>query len=535
LLNLIWVAQSHLDRSGLSLGPLELHLNRLSFRLAVSPIAASVLAVLLAGPAHATEVALTNDAHVNSTRVTTNFGTLANLYIGAGNTALLQFDLSTLPAGITASQVSRAILTVYVNRVNAGGAVTVSPVTSPWNELAVTFATIPAIGGSTAGFTAANAGVYVTLDVTALVQGWVTAPAGNNGLALASAVASLLLDSKENDETGHAPKLDITITSMGATGAAGAVGLQGIQGVQGTPGIQGATGAQGIPGLAGPTGLTGAVGINFTGAYSPATSYHPNDVVTFSNALYVDVNSGTVNNIPPTTPATWSVLLPQGAIGPAGAASIVPGPPGLAGPTGPTGPAGATGPAGSGGGTALIPPNFVNVQGSWAGTTTYALSDAVSFSGTNYYSLAAGNLNLEPDINPGSWAPATASTIFRKSLSGAIANLFSIQGLSGTLTAGGWVYFTVRATDGGTQVATEAGAFQYLVTAGSATCNLPTTNVLQLGTVGANCSPTFFQPGSQPGFRVFDNVTFGTSAAVVVNEVYFRIENDSAQSIVLEP
>src|SRR3979490_1111797 len=71
--------------------------------------------------AHATDVALNGDAHVSLTRSTTNFGTLANLYVGNGNTALLQFDLSTLPAGTTASQISHATLTLSVNRQNAAG------------------------------------------------------------------------------------------------------------------------------------------------------------------------------------------------------------------------------------------------------------------------------------------------------------------------------------------------------------------------------------------------------------------------------
>jgi hypothetical protein len=87
--------------------------------LSIRSVLSAFLAALLAtSAAHATDVALTGDAHVNSTRSTTNFGTLANLYIGNGNTTLLQFDLSTLPTGLTASQVSRATLTVFVNRVN---------------------------------------------------------------------------------------------------------------------------------------------------------------------------------------------------------------------------------------------------------------------------------------------------------------------------------------------------------------------------------------------------------------------------------
>jgi hypothetical protein len=52
-----------------------------------------------------------------------NFGTLTKLYGINGDTALLQFDLSTLLWGIISSQVASAALTVFVNRVNSGGLV----------------------------------------------------------------------------------------------------------------------------------------------------------------------------------------------------------------------------------------------------------------------------------------------------------------------------------------------------------------------------------------------------------------------------
>ena len=78
------------------------------------------------------------------------------------------------------------MLTVFVNRVNSGGAVNLSPVTSAWSESAVTFSTMPTSGAAVNSFTATSAGQCVTLDVTALVQGWVTAPATNLGLALSS-------------------------------------------------------------------------------------------------------------------------------------------------------------------------------------------------------------------------------------------------------------------------------------------------------------------------------------------------------------
>jgi hypothetical protein len=79
-------------------------------------------------------------------------------------------------------------------------------------------------------FAAATAGQYIAIDVTGQVQNWVNAGGLSSGFysfALASSNANILMDSKENDETGHAPTLDVTITSMGATGATGSQGIQG--------------------------------------------------------------------------------------------------------------------------------------------------------------------------------------------------------------------------------------------------------------------------------------------------------------------
>ena len=249
----------------------------------------------------ATDVALIGDAHVSSSRPTANFGTIANLYVGNGNTALMQFDLSSLPAGTTASQVSRATLILFVNRVNTPGSISVQAVTSGWNESAVTYATIPALGAAATNFSAAVAGQFVAVDVTSEVQAWISAPASNNGLALSSAAAAVLFDSKENDQTGHAARLDITLANQGGVGATGAAGAQGpqgligpqgvaglpgtigpagpigpvgVQGIQGVTGSTGATGAQGIQGVAGPAGATGAVGA--TGATGLIWSYWGN-------------------------------------------------------------------------------------------------------------------------------------------------------------------------------------------------------------------------------------------------------------------
>lgn len=353
--------------------------------------------------AHATNVALTGDAHVSLTRSTTNFGTLANLYVGNGNTALLQFDLSTLPAGLTSSQVAHATLTVFVNRVNTGGTVSLSPVTSAWSESAVTYATIPTIGAPVNGSTAAAAGQYVTLDVTSLVQGWVTAPATNFGLALTSTSANVLLDSKENDETGHAASLDITITSMGATGAqgpAGAPGIQGAPGLNGAPGIQGATGPSGPAGTAGANGTVGIVS-----NWSSSTTYQVGQVVfcaacSSNGSSYAALTTNT-NQDPPTQTGFWQLIAqvgatgasgitgPQGPVGPVGAIGAV----GATGATGPAGPVGATGTLGT--------------VANWSSGTPYTVGQVVfcttcSTNGSSFIALAT-NTNIDPPTNPAVW------------------------------------------------------------------------------------------------------------------------------------
>ena len=78
--------------------------------------------------AAAVEATLVADAHVNSARPAVNSGAISNLNVGGGYTALLQFDLSTLPAGTTAAQVSRATLRLYCNRMDTPGLVSLQPV-----------------------------------------------------------------------------------------------------------------------------------------------------------------------------------------------------------------------------------------------------------------------------------------------------------------------------------------------------------------------------------------------------------------------
>ena len=91
----------------------------------------------------------------------------------------------------------------------------------------------------------------------------------------------------------------------------------------------------------------------------------------------------------------------------------------------------------------------------------------------------------------------------------------------------------VYADDGGTQIATESGVIQVTTTANSITCTVDTTDKLHLGTVNSGCTPGFFNPGSQPGISIFDNVAFAAPASIVHHTVAYRIVNTSAPGITI--
>ena len=379
------------------------------------PVAALLLAASLAPAAHATEVPLSGDTFVTTARPGTNFGTLANIDIGSGNTGLVQFDLTTLPAGVTASQISKATLTVFINRIFVDGTVNVASVTSAWNEYTVTQSTIPTIGATITSFSATTTGVYVSVDVTAQVQSWVTTPASNNGFAFTSTAGYVLLDSKENDETSHNPHLDITITSMGATGATGPTGPQGIQGIPGNTGVQGingATGTQGINGVTGAVGATGSIGLTgATGAQGNTGAIGVTGAQGNTGLLGATGAQGNTGLVGATGAAgntggtgAQGVSGTTGAVGATGAQGNT----GIAGATGAQGNTGAVGVTGAQGNTGLIgatgaqgntgvtgaqgvtgATGTISYEGSWSNSTAYPVNSVVSYNGSSYVAILA--------------------------------------------------------------------------------------------------------------------------------------------------
>jgi Collagen triple helix repeat (20 copies) len=387
------------------------------------------LALLATGAAEANDGAVAADTFVVSTSPSTNYGGLSNLRVNSSSTTLIWFDLSSLPAGTTSSQIGKAVLRLYVNRVNTSGQVSVLPVTSAWSESTVTYATIPTLGAAVASFTPTTAQQFVLIDVTSMVQGWITTPSSNFGVALTSATGDMLFDSKENDETSHVAHLDLTVVSQGPQGIPGlqgAIGTTGASGLAGAPGIPGVAGAVGASGATGATGITGAVGatgtpgppVSFRNAWSGSATYAIGDAVSENGSSYIALVGNT--GIDPAADVSgsggnWVVLAAGGAAGATGLQGVqgtagaigATGLQGIPGAAGSTGTSGATGPTGATGTTG--PP--VSFRNAWSGSATYAIGDAVSENGSSYIALV-GNTGIDPatDVSGsgGNWAVLAA-------------------------------------------------------------------------------------------------------------------------------
>jgi hypothetical protein len=168
-----------------------------------------------------------------------NFGSLANLVVGPGGAsatpakALVQFEVSGFN-GVLSTDVKKAVVWVWVNRVIAGGAIEVSDVTASWAEGTVTWNTAPVPGAVLGTIAVSSAGQWVGLDITPEFQMWIATPSQNHGLqfsAFTQPATAVQLDSKENTSTSHPPFLQVILN-----GPAEPTGPQGPAGANGGPG-----------------------------------------------------------------------------------------------------------------------------------------------------------------------------------------------------------------------------------------------------------------------------------------------------------
>jgi hypothetical protein len=135
----------------------------------------------------------------------------------AGRRSLLKFDLSSIPSNVV---VTGASLYLY-ELGNAPGQVTyIHRLTSDWDEDTATWQRWASPGGDFDSSTAYFAyltdqnNCMLTLDITRLVNAWVTGAHPNYGLLLLSSGPDQTISyaSKENETTDRQPRLNVTYT-----------------------------------------------------------------------------------------------------------------------------------------------------------------------------------------------------------------------------------------------------------------------------------------------------------------------------------
>src|ERR1700728_2511713 len=123
--------------------------------------------------AFAQTVPLTQDSYVVTSPATANnYGTAATVNVGGPTVdeGLVQFDLTTLPAGTTAANIAKATLALFVNKLGAAGTINISVANGAWTELGVNGTNAPTAAAVVAtGVSVSTGSDYIYVDATAAV------------------------------------------------------------------------------------------------------------------------------------------------------------------------------------------------------------------------------------------------------------------------------------------------------------------------------------------------------------------------------
>jgi hypothetical protein len=199
------------------------------------PIAALAFVLLAdvfgAARACAVEALLLQDTYVDNGTTggepppsASNYGSGMDLRVFKGNGRIgrtfLKFSLETLPPGTTASDVSHARLRLWVNnKSTAAGSITLSPVTTPWDEYTLKDHITGALTFSEPKLSelpVESMNSFISIDITGWVKAWLDGTLLNEGIVIAPSAATdfldLFFDSKESDRTSHEARLEVSLS-----------------------------------------------------------------------------------------------------------------------------------------------------------------------------------------------------------------------------------------------------------------------------------------------------------------------------------
>ncbi|CAG7857389.1 hypothetical protein MCAMS1_02190 [biofilm metagenome] len=264
------------------------------------------------------------------------------LVVKRGSTVFLKFSLTdSLPTGVTAADIDKATLKIYIPNINRGGSLTVGRVTQSWTERNIPAGGIVPVLDLSASqshtIKKALAGSWVQIDVTNIFKGWLPLPSQTNfGIALRSENSlDATIDSKENTFTSHPAQLDVVLVNT----------ISANDPINTPPAFP-------VTGAIGEIGPVGPAGLSFLGEWSDQETYKATDAINFLGGSYISLQDNNVNQSPDTSPEFWSILAKAGDVGATGPKGDT----GATGPQGLKGDTGATGPQGLKGDTGAIGP-----------------------------------------------------------------------------------------------------------------------------------------------------------------------------------
>ena len=181
----------------------------------------ALTSMLAATSASAATLPVLEDSFGFRAKLTVAANKAVALPVDATHRAFLFFDLRDLPVGAT---IRSARLRLFLPKVvRAGTGLEVRNVTSTWDEtLASAEPTVAESAVGTIPPAALRTKAFATVDLTAVAQGWLAAPASNEGLAILATtnavpanISSVSIGAKEGSGSGYPAELDVELNAPG--------------------------------------------------------------------------------------------------------------------------------------------------------------------------------------------------------------------------------------------------------------------------------------------------------------------------------
>ncbi len=161
----------------------------------------------------------TQDTYVDQQKANNSFGTNSTLQLKAKSLqtkqGLVKFDLSQIPQNTT---ISKATLSIYVaQKSSSKNTVAVYAAEGQWSKMTTWSKKPPIATTSERSVSVSKAGKYYVLDITGLVQDWVSGTEENNGIYLVASSGEVYINSGDNKK--NKPVLNVEKKGGGSTPA----------------------------------------------------------------------------------------------------------------------------------------------------------------------------------------------------------------------------------------------------------------------------------------------------------------------------